>query len=150
MVYSFEDVAATISGPGGSIALGAGAGNAREGISIEFAEDKNNRLMGADGSGVHSLRASNAADIIVRLLKTSPVNAQLNAMYNLQTASSLFWGQNVLTVSNPATGDNYPCTGVAFTRFPAITWAEDANMNEWRFAALSADPLLGIGIGGLN
>jgi hypothetical protein len=149
MVYSFEDVAATLTGPGGSISLGAGAGNAKEGISIEFAEDKNNRLMGADGSGVHSLRASNAADITVRLLKTSPVNAQLNAMYNLQITSSIFWGQNVLTVSNPATGDNYPCNQVAFRKFPMITWAEDANMNEWRFDAIQANPILGVGIGGI-
>ena len=75
MVYSFEDVQATITGPGGTISLGAGAGNAQEGISVEFIDDKDNMLMGADGSGVHSLRASNAARILVRLLKTSPVNA---------------------------------------------------------------------------
>jgi hypothetical protein len=147
MVYSFEDVAATISGPGGSIALGAGSGNAREGISIEFVEDKNNMLIGADGSGVHSLRASKAAHITVRLLKTSPVNSLLNAMYNLQISSSLFWGQNAVTVSNPATGDAYPCTDVAFRKFPMITWAEDANMNEWSFDAINADPILGVGIG---
>jgi hypothetical protein len=148
MVYSFEDVAATLSGPGGSIPLGAGAGNAKEGISIEFVEDKNNMLIGADGSGVHSLRANSSAHISVRLLKTSPTNSLLTAMYNTQIASSIFWGQNVFVVTT-ATGDNYPCTGVAFKRFPGITWAEDANMNDWQFDAISADPILGIGIGGL-
>lgn len=147
MVYSFVDVAATINGPGGSIALGAGAANAKEGISIEFVEDKNVMLIGADGSGVHSLRASKGARVRVRLLKTSPVNSQLNSMYNYQISSTLFWGQNSLTVSNPATGDNYPCTGVAFKKFPMITWAEDANMNEWEFDAINADPILGLGIG---
>lgn len=147
MVYSFEDVVATLVGPGGSIPLGAGAGNAKEGISIEFVDDKNNMLIGADGSGVHSLRATTAAHISVRLLKTSPVNALLNAMYNLQIASSIFWGQNILTVTNPATGDDYPCSEVAFRKFPGITWAEDANMNEWQFDAINADPILGVGIG---
>jgi hypothetical protein len=147
MVYSFEDVVCTISGPGGSISLGAGSGNAKEGISIEFVEDKNNMLIGADGSGVHSLRANSSAHISVRLLKTSPVNALLNTMYSYQTSSSLFWGQNVITVTNPATGDDYPCTQVAFRKFPAITWAEDANMNEWQFDAVQANPMLGVGIG---
>jgi hypothetical protein len=147
MVYSFEDVVATISGPGGSIALGAGSGNAKEGISIEFVDDKNMMLIGADGSGAHSLRATKAARINVRLLKTSPTNALLNTMYNLQSSSSLFWGQNAVTVSNPATGDAYPCTGVAFRKFPSVTWAEDVNMNEWSFDAINADPILGVGIG---
>lgn len=146
MVYSFEDVVATLAGPGGSIPLGAGSGNAKEGISIDFVEDKNNMLIGADGSGVHSLRANSAAHVSVRLLKTSPINAALNAMYNLQISSSIFWGQNVLTVTNPATGDDYACTGVAFKKFPSITWAEDANMNDWQFDAIYANPLLGIGI----
>lgn len=91
MVYSFEDVQATITGPGGTISLGAGAGNAQEGISVEFVDDKDNMLMGADGSGVHSLRASNAARLLVRLLKTSPVNAALSQMYRYQKQSSLFW-----------------------------------------------------------
>jgi hypothetical protein len=147
MVYSFEDVVATLVGPGGIISLGAGAGNAKEGISIEFVDDKNNMLIGADGSGVHSLRATTAAHINVRLLKTSPVNAQLSAMYNTQIASSIFWGQNELTVTNPATGDDYPCSQVAFKKHPGITWAEDANMNEWQFDAINADPILGVGIG---
>jgi hypothetical protein len=147
MVYSFLDVVATLIGPTGAISLGAGAGNDKEGISIEMVDDKNNMLIGADGSGVHSLRASKAAHISVRLLKTSPVNAMLNVMYSQQSASTIFWGQNALTVTNPATGDDYPCTGVAFKKFPGITWAEDANMNEWGFDAISADPMLGVGIG---
>lgn len=147
MVYSFEDVQASLVGPGGIISLGAGAGNAKEGISIEFVDDKNQMLIGADGSGVHSLRATTAAHVQVRLLKTSPVNAQLSAMYNTQIASSIFWGQNSLTVTNPATGDTYPCTEVAFKKFPSITWAEDANFNEWGFDAINADPVLGVGIG---
>jgi hypothetical protein len=146
MVYSFQDVLATLAGPGGVISLGAGSANAKEGISVSFLDDKNNLLMGADGNGVHSLRASNAARITVRLLKTSPVNAALSTMYNLQKSSSLFWGQNILTVTNPITGDDYPCSDVAFQKFTDLTWAEDANINEWPFVAISAHPALGVGI----
>lgn len=146
MVYSFQDVQATLVGFGGSISLGAGSGNAKEGISVSFLEDKDVLLMGADGSGVHSLRASKAARINVRLLKTSPVNAQLSAMYSQQIGSSINWGQNALTVSNPVTGDDYPCTGVAFQKYTDLTWAEDANINDWPFLAISADPILGVGI----
>lgn len=145
MVYSFEDVQATITGPGGTISLGAGAGNAQEGISVEFIDDKDNMLMGADGSGVHSLRASNAARILVRLLKTSPVNAALNTQYNFQRQSTLFWGQNIITVTNPVTGDNYHATEVAYQKHPSVTWAQDANFNEWSFNAIKCDPVLGVG-----
>lgn len=146
MVYSFEDVQATLAGPGGVASLGFGAAVAKEGISIDFVDPKNAMIIGADGQGVHSLRAGKAAKITIRLMKTSPQNAVLNQMYNTQIGSSLFWGQNVLTVTNPVTGDDYPCSEVAFEKFPAITWAEDPNMNEWVFDAIKADPILGVGI----
>lgn len=145
-VYSFEDVQATLNGPGGSVILGAGASVAQEGISIDFVDDKDAMLTGADGSVVHSLRASKAAVATIRLLKTSPVNAQLSQMYSTQARTSALWGQNVLTVSNPVTGDDYPCTEVAFKKFPQITWAQDANFNEWSFNCGKADPILGAGI----
>jgi hypothetical protein len=145
LVYSFEDVQATITGPGGTISLGAGSGNAKEGISVEFIDDKDNMLMGADGSGVHSLRASNAARILVRLLKTSPVNAALNTQYNYQRQSTLFWGKNIVTVTNPITGDDYQASEVAYQKHPSVTWAEDANFNEWSFNAIKCNPVLGVG-----
>ena len=146
MVYSFEDIQATLSGPGGVVSLGFGAAVAKEGLSIEFVDEKDAMIVGADGQVVHSLRPSKAAKIMVRLMKTSPNNAALSQMYNTQIGSSLFWGQNVLTVTNPVTGDDYPCTQVAFAKFPAITWAEDPNVNEWTFNAGQADPILGVGI----
>ncbi len=43
-----------------------------------------------------------SARITVRLLKTSPTNAQLATMYRTQIGSSLNWGQNILTVTNIA------------------------------------------------
>ncbi len=147
--YSFLDTAASLAGPGGNISLGAGAGNSEEGISVDMKEEKNDQKIGADGSVMNSLRASNAARISVRLLKTSPVNAQLSAMYNAQRASSAVWGQNVLVVSDVARGDIITATSVAFAKQANITYAKDGNMNEWLFDGV-VDEQLGPGIPDVN
>ena len=146
MVYSLQDVLATIVGPGGVVSMGAASALAKEGITVDFVDDKDAMIMGGDGNGVHSLHASNAATVTVRLMKTSYANAPLNNMYNTQRMSSLFWGQNIITITNPITGDNYTCTDVAFKKHTSVTWAEDPGMNEWVFNAIHADPQLGLGI----
>ena len=103
--YSFQDVNGAITGAGGAINLGNGAGNAEEGILIEQLEDKNIMTIGADGQGMHSLVAGNAATVTVTLLKTSPVNAQLMQMYNYQKTSSVLWGKNTIVISDFGRGD---------------------------------------------
>ncbi|WP_285199455.1 phage protein, partial [Klebsiella pneumoniae] len=103
--YSFIDVVATLVGPTGNIDLGYGAGAAEEGITIEMAGDKNTMMIGADGEGMHSLHADKSGTITVRLLKTSPTNAKLMAMYDDQTLDSGLHGQNVITVRNAKSGD---------------------------------------------
>lgn len=143
--YSFLDVAAALAGPGGAISLGAGAGNAEEGITAEFIEEKNNMTIGSDGAAQNSLNASKAGRIVVRLLKTSPVNAALSAMYSFQSTSSAAWGQNVLTVSDIARGDVYTCQQVAFRKYPNNAWAKNAGFIEWEFDVGVMDPLLGVG-----
>jgi hypothetical protein len=144
--YCFLDVAATLTGPGGTISLGSGAGDAEEGISVEFLEDKARLVTGADGTPMISMNPSKAGRILVRLLKTSPVNALLNQMYNLQIASSLVFGQNVLVVTNLITGDDYTCTSVAFEKHPRNDYGKEAGMLEWNFLAGVIDPVLGSGI----
>lgn len=142
--YSFLDVVATLAGPGGSIQLGAGAGNAKEGISIDPLEDKDFMVAGADGQIMHGLRASQASRITVRLLKTSPVNAQLQNLFNAQRTASSLWGQNVLQIRDIIRGDVASGSQMAFARQPAITWAEDPAFNEWTFQG-NADVILGTG-----
>lgn len=141
--YSFLDVAATLTGPGASISLGAGAANAEEGISIEFDEETDTMQKGADGAIVHSLHAVKSGRGTVRLLKTSPVNSQLSSLYNYQRSSSLYHGKNVLVVSNPVTGDVYTCQQVAFAKHPANQWAKNSNIIEWDFNIGVIDPVLG-------
>lgn len=143
--YSFLDVVAALTGPGGSINLGAGASAAEEGITIEPVADTNTMTIGASGEGMHSLSANKASTVTVRLLKTSPVNAQLQTMYNLQTQSSLLHGKNVMTVRDVARGDAIILTEVAFKKRPTINYAKDGGVNEWQFDAISTNQMLGTG-----
>ncbi|SRR6266566_7120153 len=144
--YAFLDVVGTLTGPGGVVSIGSGSGNAKEGITVEFTEDKDRLLIGADGSSMHSLIASKAGRVLVRLLKTSPINSLLQGLYNFQTTSSIFHGHNTLVISNFVTGDDYTCQEVAFARFPRNEYAEEGGMIEWDFNAAVIDPILGAGV----
>lgn len=145
MVYSFLNVAATIAGPGGILNLAAGAAAAEEGITIEAVEDKNVMTIGADGKGQHSLIASDACTVTIRLLKTSPVNAALMIMYDLQSASSALWGQNVFTIVDSARGDYTVLQSGAFKKRPALTYAKEGGMMEWTFDCIAGNSVLGSG-----
>jgi hypothetical protein len=143
--YSFQDVVAALNGPSGSFSLGAGAGAAEEGITIEPIGDKNVMTTGADGSTMHSLVASTAATVTVRLLKTSPVNAMLQTAFNMQTSSSALHGKNTIIVSDPVRGDVHVMRQVAFAKQPSITYAKEGGINEWVFHAGESSPVLGVG-----
>jgi ribulose 1,5-bisphosphate synthetase/thiazole synthase len=143
--YSFLDVTAAITGAGGSFNLASGAGAAEEGITVAAVEDKNTMMVGAGGQGMHSLIASEARLVTVRLLKTSPVNAQLQNMYNFQTLSSVLHGKNVITIRDIARGDAIIFTQVAFKRMPDINYAKEGGTVEWTFDAISSSTVLGVG-----
>lgn len=141
--YSFMDVVATITGAAGFIDLGYGSSNSEEGITIAMAGDKNTMTIGADGEGMHSLHADKSGTITVRLLKTSPKNAQLMAAYDLQTASPTLHGQNVIAVSMPRVGELHTARSVAFKKKPDMTLAKDGGIVEWVFDALKIDSIHG-------
>jgi len=143
--YSFLDVVAAINGIGGSINLAAGAASAEEGITIESTQDKNVMTIGADGEGMHSLVADESSVVTIRLLKTSPINAQLQLMYNLQTRSSVTHGKNVITVRDVARGDFIALTQAAFKKRPTINFAKEGGMMEWTFDAIKTNTILGVG-----
>ena len=143
--YSFQDIVAAISGVGGSINLAAGAGVAEEGITIESMEDKSVMTIGADGAGMHSLVANEASSVTIRLLKTSPVNKQLQEMYNQQTKSSANHGKNTITVRDAVRGDNITLTEVAFKKRPTVTYAKEGGLMEWTFDAIKTTAVLGSG-----
>jgi len=131
--YSFLNVQAAIAGPGGAFSIGSSSGAAEEGITIDNVEEKDLATVGAGGELMHSLRASDVAKATVRLLKTSPVNAQLSNLYNFQKASSLFWGQNMITVNDTIRGDVEELTVAAFLKPPSNTYSKDGAMMEWEF-----------------
>lgn len=141
--YSFNDIVAAITGTGGTINLGAGASIAAEGITIDPVEDKNVMTIGADGAGMHSLVASSAATVTIRLLKTSPTNRLLQEMYNVQTASASTHGENVITIRDVARGDTITLTGVAFKNSPSLTYAKEGGTVEWVFDAIRSTRILG-------
>lgn len=145
MVYSFLNVNASIAGPGGLLNLAAGAAAAEEGITIEAVEDKNVMTIGADGKGQHSLVASDAVTLTVRLLKTSPLNAALMLMYNLQSATSALWGQNIFTIVDSGRNDYTVIQAAAFKKKPTITYAKEGGMMEWVFDGIAANSILGAG-----
>lgn len=132
-VYSFLDTQAAIVGPGGTINIGAGSGSAEDGITAEMIEDKNTMTIGADGAPMHSLHAGQGGKITVRLLKTSPANAQLSAMYAIQTTSSALHGQNTITIKNAPLGDSITGALCGFKKFPTVVYGKDGPMNEWEF-----------------
>lgn len=147
--YSFQDVVATLKGPGGIVQLGQGAGVAAEGITITHTEEKTTTITGSDGQVQHSLHASMTGRIMIRLLKTSPSNALLNALYHSQRGSATTWGQNVLTVNNIASGDNIVGTAMAFVKHPDTVYATEGNVNDWEFVGI-INPELGAGVPGLT
>lgn len=145
-VYSFLSVQATLVGPGIVANLAAGAAASEEGITIEASSDKNVMTIGADGKGQHSLIADDSCKLTIRLLKTSPINAQLMAAYDLQTASSALWGQNVVTIVDSARNDYTVIQSAAFSKKPTITYAKEGGMMEWTFDAIKANTILGSGL----
>ncbi len=145
MVYSFLNIQCTIAGPGGILNLASGAAAAEEGITIEAVEDKNIMTIGADGKGQHSLIASDAVTVTIRLLKTSPQNAGLMIMYDLQSVSSALWGQNVFSIVDSGRSDFTVVQAAAFKKKPTITYAKEGGMMEWTFDGIQANSVLGNG-----
>lgn len=141
--YSFMSCTATLSGPGGEIDLGYGAGVSDEGITITRAEDANSMMVGADGQAMHSLHAARHGTVTVRLQKTSPTNAMLMDMLNYQRSSPAYWGNNTIVVRDHNRGDSSSAQTCAFKKVPDLGYAKDGNMVEWSFDAGQIETILG-------
>lgn len=141
--YSFLAVKAALVGPGVAVSLGDGAGSADEGISFESTQEINTLTTGAGGEAMHSLHADKSGRAMVRLLKTSPMNALLQAAFNIQTSNPLYHGRNTLSLADGSTGDVINCSQVAFARGVPLTYAKDGNINVWEFHCGRIDRYLG-------
>ncbi len=143
--YSFLDVQASIEGPGGNFQLGSGSGAAEEGITIAPTGDKNVMTVGADGSVMHSLKGDDSGTITVTLLRTSTVNAQMQNLYNHQTSSSRYHGQNTIVVRNPVSGDVITAQYCAFAKQPENPYKTEGGVVSWAFHAGDIDTKRGTG-----
>ena len=141
--YSFLDCQATLTGPNVTVTIGSTSGTAEEGISIAFAEDQASTMIGADGTGMHSIHAGQSGTVIVRLLKSSPTNAVLSAAYQADRQVPSSGGQNTIVVSWLAGGHLYTCVQCVFVKFPDQSYAKDAALLEWGFRAIRITPNLG-------
>ena len=144
--YSFADCQASITGPNGTFGLSQEAAPSEEGITISQVDDKGTLTMGADGSGMHSLHMSKAGTVTVRLLKTSPVNAQLMDMYNADTSSAALYGKNTIVIRDPVRGDVITCQSCGQRKAPDVAFAKDGNIHEWVFNSSQIDYKLGTGV----
>ncbi len=142
--YSFMDVQASITGPGGSFSLGYGEACAEEGITFAPAADKNTMTVGSDGEGMHSLHADKSGQVTLRYLKTAPVNALLQALYDAQSLDSRLWGKNLIEVTNSAAADLGAARSCAFKKLPDLKFAKDGDIVEWVFDAIKVDVIRGI------
>lgn len=141
--YSFSQVTATLTGAAGVINLGFGSGNTKEGITVAQTQARNVMTVGADSSVMHSLRSDKSGTVTVRLLETSPVNAQLQTMYDAQSLTPSAWGANVIVIVNKGNNETTTCRNVAFQNAPSVTYAEDGGMREWVFDCGQIDRVTG-------
>jgi hypothetical protein len=132
--YSFQYFNATIVGLGGiGIALADGSGAAEGGISFNFKQDKNHQTGGADGSVMNTQIQLNMGEATARFMQTSPINAQLDQMYQQQVVSGIGWGANVISGFDSSSGSTVKATGVAFKRQPGLVYAMNGAVLEWQF-----------------
>lgn len=142
-VYSFLDVNASLVGPGGAFSLGNGAGSSEEGISIVASAEIGSMQIGADGYGQHTLHADKSGKVSIHLLKTSPTNALLSALYAFQTTSGAAYGQNTIVINDSSRGDVITCSQCGFAKAPDIAFGKEAGINTWEFNAIRIERTLG-------
>lgn len=141
--YAFQDIAASMIGPGLDADLGYGSAAADEAITVAMTADKNKMTIGADGEGQHNLNADKSGSITIRYLKTSPTNAILMAAYDAQSLSASLWGQNVFLMRNVRSGDITTARDLAFKKKPDIKEGKEGQVMDWTFDAIKIDTILG-------
>lgn len=144
--YSFADIGMSFTGPGLDVTINQSSDIADEGITITPVGPRSEMVTGASGGGLHNLYASTASTVVIRLLRTSPLNAAFSQAYASQTRSSLLHGRNEIMLRDPVRGDFLSLGDVAFQGMPELSYAKSASVIEWTFDALtSKNMILGSG-----
>ena len=82
---------------------------------------------------IDSTNVGNPGRAVVRLLKTSPVNAMLSLMCNFQKASPANWGANTIAFSDTNRGDVVTLTSASFKKQPTVGYNKEGPTNDWEF-----------------
>ena len=85
----------------------------------------------------------NSGTVTIRLMRTSPQNAQLQLMYNAQTLSSSLHGNNVITIRDKGNSEICVCRGCAFQKVADRNYGEEAGIQEWVFDCIKIDYVTG-------
>lgn len=144
--YSLIDVQATFTGPGISIPIGAGAGLAEEGISIEAIDNVGHMVIGGDGTPMQVLQVTKGYRVTLHLLKTSLTNAPLMAAQQIQRSSGALWGRNSISLTDILSGDEFTGQAVAFEKTPRIDYDKPGKMVDWTFLVGIGDWILGVSV----
>jgi hypothetical protein len=143
-VYSFLNVTASIVGPNGSVNIGVGAGNAKEGgIRTEMSQDVNTMDVAADGKHMHSQSGDQSGRVIITLLKTSAANNFLAILYYADYNNPATWGKNTITIRDLVNNDLISARFAAFQKLTPLVYAEKGGTNEWAFQAGKLHETLG-------
>ena len=100
--------------------------------------DRLTKKIGVDGSGVVSLSSDESADIEIRVLQTSPINALFTAQFELfietkQVVPSEF-------ILNDLSGSNiFTAQEIFVAGFPEMVYGKDAQAFTWKFMVLKAE-----------
>ena len=70
----------------------------------------------------------------------------MSQLYRYQAISSAFWGRNIVTVTNPVSGDAIVATGGAFVKQSDLGYSTEGGLNVWAFEFIAIAETLGNGL----
>jgi hypothetical protein len=104
-------------------------------------------VTGADGAIMHSLmEQGRTCTVTITLLKTSPVNAQLQQLINSQSQTSATWGDNVISIRDVVRGDDITVSDAAYIRQSDVNYAAAGGTMAWTFRGRLSSVILGAGL----
>ena len=71
---------------------------------------------------MNQIEADKSGTVTIELLKTSLVNAKLQAMMNMQSQNASLWGKNIISITNTVSGDKTICSSCAFGKKPDVVY----------------------------
>ena len=123
-IYDPKSVVLTIDGR-----RVVGLWEGEDAIMVERPDDLGTTTTGADGASVVSITASQTANLTIRLMPNSAMNAYLKQRAKLMRAGS----QRVMPVElrNTITGEGGGCTSAIITKEPSQSFGATETSREW-------------------